>query len=208
MIEVFTDIEQNSQEWLQLRLGIPTASKFSAILAQGKDGSKDSKTRRKYLLDLLGERLTGEPAHTFSNDHTERGHAVEPEARDLYEFITEHELTRVGFVRNGDVGASPDSLIGNDGMLEGKSRLPRLQAELLLADRVPTTHMAQLQGQLWVAEREWVDFMSYCKKMPPFIKRVYRDESYIKQLETAVRIFNDELNTMQAVLSGKQLKVA
>lgn len=207
MIEIF-DCEQNTDEWLRVRLGIPTASRFATVMAKGRDGKSDSKTRRDYLLDLVGERITGEPAEAFSNRHTERGHEVEPEARALYEFLTENELRQVGFIRNGDKGASPDSLIGNDGMFEGKSRLPRLQAELLLADRVPPEHMPQLQGQLWVAEREWVDFMSYCKKMRPFIKRVHRDEEMIKRIAEAVRIFNNELNTMHAVLTGAELRAA
>lgn len=207
MLEIF-HCEQNTEEWLRVRLGIPTASRFSTVMAKGRDGRSDSKTRRDYLLDLVGERITGDPAETFSNRHTERGHEVEPEARAMYEFMTDNELKQVGFIRNGDKGASPDSLIGNDGMFEGKSRLPRLQAELLLADRVPSEHMPQLQGQLWVAERDWVDFMSYCKKMRPFIKRVYRDEELIKRIAEAVRIFNDELNTMQALLVGGELRAA
>jgi len=207
MIEIF-DCAQNTDEWLRVRLGIPTASRFATVMAKGKDGKSDSKTRRDYLLDLVGERITGEPAEHFSNRHTERGHEVEPEARALYEFLTENELRQVGFIRNGDKGASPDSLIGIDGMFEGKSRLPRLQADLLLADRVPPEHMPQLQGQLWVAEREWVDFMSYCKKMQPFIKRIYRDEEMIKRIAEAVRIFNNELNTMHAVLTGAELRAA
>lgn len=207
MLEIF-HCEQNTDEWLRVRLGIPTASRFATVMAKGRDGKSDSKTRRDYLLDLVGERITGDPAETFSNRHTERGHEVEPEARAMYEFITDNELKQVGFIRNGDKGASPDSLISNDGMFEGKSRLPRLQAELLLADRVPPEHMPQLQGQLWVAERDWVDFMSYCKKMRPFIKRVYRDEELIKRIAEAVRIFNDELNTMQALLTGSELRAA
>lgn len=207
MIEIF-NCEQNTDEWLRLRLGIPTASRFATVMAKGRDGKSDSKTRREYLLELVGERITGEIADNFSNRHTERGHMVEPEARALYEFMTENELTRVGFIRNGNKGASPDSLIGNDGMFEGKSRLPRLQAELLLADRVPPEHMPQLQGQLWVADREWVDFMSYCKKMKPFIKRVYRDEEQIKRIAEAVRIFNNELDTMYAILTGAELRAA
>jgi len=207
VLEIF-HCEQNTDEWLRVRLGIPTASRFATVMAKGRDGKSDSKTRRDYLLDLVGERITGDPAETFSNRHTERGHEVEPEARAMYEFITDNELKQVGFIRNGDKGASPDSLISNDGMFEGKSRLPRLQAELLLADRVPPEHMPQLQGQLWVAERDWVDFMSYCKKMRPFIKRVYRDEELIKRIAEAVRIFNDELNTMQALLTGSELRAA
>ena len=89
MVEIF-DCEQNTDEWLRVRLGIPTASKFATVMAKGKDGKSDSKTRRDYLLDLVGERITGEPADAFSNRHTERGHEVEPDARALYEIGRAH----------------------------------------------------------------------------------------------------------------------
>lgn len=187
MIEVFT-CEQNSEEWLCARLGLPTASKFSAILAKG-----EGKTRKRYLLDLAGERLTGEHAESFANAHMERGKTMEDEARALYAFMTDAECDRVGFLKNGDKGCSPDSLIGDKGMLEIKTKLPALQLECLLADKVPSEHAAQLQGALWVAEREWIDFASYWPKLPLFVKRVYRDEDYIKNLAAEVARFNSEL---------------
>jgi len=187
MIQVF-NCEQGTREWLDCRLGIPTASRFKDVLAKG-----EGKTRRRYMLDLMGERITGEPTESFSNAHMERGKAMEDEARDLYTFMTDADPERVGFVRNGDKGCSPDSLIGLNGGLEIKTKLPALQLECLLADKVPSEHVAQLQGFLWVAEREWVDFVSYWPRVPLFVKRVYRDEDYIKTLATEVARFNDEM---------------
>ena len=97
--------EQNSEEWVRARLGIPTASEFKSILAKG-----EGKMRRTYLHKLAGERLTGEPADSYSNAHMERGHAMEDEARRLYAFMADVEPQRVGFVRNGNVGCLHDAL--------------------------------------------------------------------------------------------------
>jgi hypothetical protein len=198
--------EQNSPEWIAARLGIPTASRFVDVLAQGK-GSNPSKTRRTYMMKLLGERLTGEQMYSYENDHMERGRAMEDEARQLYVFARETEVQKVGFIRSEwgtgacyAAGCSPDSLIGDKGLLEIKTKLPHLQLEALLDKQLPSEHRAQVQGQLWVAEREWCDFVSYWPKLPPLIIRVERDDAYIAQLARGVEIFCNELNTIaQAV---------
>lgn len=192
--------EQNSPEWHAARLGIPTASRFDEVLAEGK-GSAPSKTRRTYMLKLMGEKLTGEQMYDYQNSHMERGHTMEDDARRLYVFAKDVEVQRVGFVRNEFTanlvaGCSPDSLIEDDGMLEIKTKLAHLQLEVLLSDELPPAHKAQVQGQLWVAEREWVDFCSYWPKLPPFIKRVYRDDVYIKHLAKGVEIFCNEMHTL------------
>jgi hypothetical protein len=187
MLQVF-DFEQGSPEWIACRLGIPTASKFATVMAKG-----EGKTRREYMLRLLGERLTGEPSETYSNGHMERGKEMEAEARDMYCFVKDVEVQRVGFIRNGDKGCSPDSLVGTDGGVEIKTKLPHLQLDVLLRDRLPPEHVAQCQGFLWVAEREWVDFVSYWPKLPLFVTRVYRDEQYIRTLADEVDRFNGEM---------------
>lgn len=187
MIEIF-NCEQGTAEWKACRLGIPTASRFKDVLAKG-----EGKTRRRYLLDLMGERLTGECAETFSNAHMERGQVMEDEARALYAFMTDLECDRVGFIRSGDKGCSPDSLIDKDGMVEIKTKLPALQLECIFADKLPSEHVAQVQGALWVAEREWIDFVSYWPRLPLFVKRVYRDEDYIKNLAAEIARFNSEM---------------
>jgi YqaJ-like viral recombinase domain len=191
MVEIF-ECEQGSPEWFECRRGIPTASEFDTVMATGRGGG-ESKTRRTYLYKLAGEILTGEQMYNYSNDHMERGKEMESEARDMYIFLTDLETQRVGFIRNGQKGCSPDSLIGADGMLEIKTKLAHLQCEVLACDEFPSEHKAQCQGQLWVAEREWVDFVSYWPKLPLFAKRVFRDEPYIKRLATEVDRFNNEL---------------
>lgn len=191
MIEVF-DCAQGSEEWFAHRMGIPTASEFSTVMAKGRGGG-ESKTRKTYLYKLAGEVLTGKPMEHFSNQHTERGHEMEPEARELYAFMRDVDPQIVGFVRNGNKGCSPDSLIASDGMVEIKTKLAHLQIDCLLCGEVPPEHKAQCQGALWVAEREWIDFVSYWPDLPLHVHREYRDEEYIAKLAAAVDEFNDEL---------------
>jgi YqaJ-like viral recombinase domain len=184
--------EQGTEEWFRARAGMPTASEFSTVLAKGKAGA-ESKTRRTYMLKLAGELLTGEPMEHFSNAHMERGKVMEAEARDTYAMIADVDPEQVGFIVNGPKGCSPDCLIGANGMAEIKTKLPHLQIDVLLAGELPSEHKAQCQGALWVAEREWIDFISYWPRLPLFLKRVHRDEEYIATLASAVDQFNDEL---------------
>lgn len=192
MIQIHT-CEQGSADWHRVRSGIPTASEFHTVLAKGKDGKSPSLTRKTYLYKLAGEIITGEPAESYSNAHMERGKEMEAAAREHYAFITEADPELVGFITNGPKGCSPDALIGDDGMLEIKTKLPHLQIECLFRGDLPPEHRAQCQGALWVAEREWIDFCSYWPKMPPFIVRVTRDDAYIAELASAVDAFNAEL---------------
>jgi hypothetical protein len=187
------DCAQNSPEWYAARCGIVTASNLKTVLANGRGGA-ESKTRRSYLNRLAAEVITGEPLETFSNRHTERGHALEPEARDYYAFLHSTETKTVGFVRNGPKGCSPDSFVGDAGLLEIKTQRGDLMIETLLADQFPSEHKAQVQGQLWICEREWCDLLVYWPGLPPFIKRAYRDPGYIIQLSDAVDQFNEELS--------------
>lgn len=197
------DMPQGTPEWFAVRRGLPTASQFATIMTKGRSGG-ESKTRQTYLYKLAGERITGDPMDSFSNHHMERGHEMEPEARQYYAFMRDAEPQLIGFITNGPKGCSPDSLIGTDGMLEIKTKLPHLLFGVLEADEFPAEHRAQCQGQLWVAEREWVDLVCYWPKMPPFIKRAYRDEAFIAQLSTAVDQFNDELEALVAKWAPQQ----
>jgi hypothetical protein len=192
LIEIF-DCEQNSEAWLRARLGLPTASMFATIMAKGKGGG-ESLTRKTYLYKLAGEIITGEPTENYTNGYMERGHALEGEARDMYSFMVDVEPQRVGFIKNGDKGCSPDSLIGSDGALEIKTKAPHLLIETLFReDGIPPEHVAQVQGVMWVAERDWLDFVAYFPRMPLFKRRVRRDNGYIANLAGEVARFNDEL---------------
>ena len=188
----FVDCEQNSIEWHRARMGIPTASQFEAIIGVKKD-ARDKVTRRKYMLKLAGEIITGEPSENYSNANMERGHAMEGEARDLYAFLHNADPQRVGFARSGQKGCSPDSMVGGSGILEIKTKFPHLLIDCLLKDEFPPEHKAQCQGALWVCEREWIDIAVYWPNLPLFVKRAHRDEAFIAGLARAVDDFNAEL---------------
>ena len=193
MIKII-DVDQGTPEWKAARAGMPTASMFKDALAKG-----EGKTRRTYMLKLIGERLTGELAEGYNNSHMERGNEMEPEARDAYAWHADVEPVQVGFVVNdglidlGPIGCSPDSMIGEAGLLEIKTKLPHIQCEVLLKGEVPTEHLKQIHGAIWICEREWLDFVSYWPSLPTFIKRVYRDEKVITELKTGITDFYAEL---------------
>ena len=185
------ECEQGSPEWFQARLGTPTASMFSAVLAKG-----EGKTRRSYMNKLAAEIITGEPTESFSSQVLDRGKDMEDEARSVYAFMNNADMIQVGFVRNGHSGWSPDSLIGNNGALEIKTQRADLLIETILKDEFPTEHKAQCQGGLWIGEREWIDLCVYWPRMPTFIKRAYRDEAYIRALESEVDRFLIDLDDL------------
>ena len=194
MIEI-VDCVQNSPEWYEARRGIPSASEFSTIMASGKGGG-ESITRKKYLYRLAGEIVTGEIAETYNNAAMDRGHAMEDDARRAYAFMHDAEPVQVGFVRNGRVGGSPDSFIGDMGILELKTKQPSVLIETLFRDNFPPEHRAQCQGLLWVCERDFIDLAAFWPKMPLYVCRAVRDEEYIKTIAGAVARFTDELDAL------------
>lgn len=198
LLTVF-DVEQGSQEWWQIRAGIPTASNFATIMASGRDGGA-SITRTKLLHRLAGEVITGEPApEGFKSAAMERGNTLEAEARDSFSRRKGVELQRVGFIRNfsglKQCGCSPDSLIGFDGGLEVKTAqadvlIPMLQRPAAM----PSEHRAQVHGSMWICERDFWDVTVFChRSMPAMDVRVYRDEAFIQQISNEVERFNFDL---------------
>lgn len=202
-IEVF-NFDQNTPEWHRARMGIPTASAFDAIMTPGKTKT-EQKTRRTYLLKLAGEIITGNPMEQVVTRDMERGHALEPEARDLYRLQAEADLDRVGFIRRDGVGCSPDSLIGEDGGLEIKTKAPHLLIDATLKDEFPEEHKAQVQGALWITGRKWWDIAVYWPGLPLFVKRATRDEAYIANLASEVQRFRTDLNEVVSQMQAKVL---
>lgn len=189
-MQIIRDIEQGSQEWLNLRLGIVTCSELDCLLVNGKGEAGFGAGALTYMDTLIGERITGEVADPFQgNRHTERGHELEGKARELYVARTGAELDQVAIILNHGAGYSPDALVGPDGLHEIKTKLPKFQVGVILAGEVPKEHIAQCQGGLWISEREWIDFISYWPGMPLFIKRMYRDEAMIRQIAERVKTF-------------------
>lgn len=194
--------EQGSLDWHQARLGVFTASTFGVLFKKGRGPGGVSQERGTLMRRLAGERITGQLPEVVNSIYTERGHAIEPEARDFYTMLTDTEPTQIGFLRRGGVGCSPDSLVGEDGLLELKSRDPAHQIEVLLTGELPEEHRAQCQGQLWVSARRWCDYLSYCPGLPPFLVRVERDETYIATLAIAAAEFLAELDAMVETIRG------
>lgn len=195
-MQIITDIEQGSADWLALRLGIPTASEFECLLVNGKGEAGFGSGALSYMDQLIGERITGEAAELpFSTRATERGHELEAAARLLYCERECIEPSQVGIILNHGAGYSPDGLASHDGLIEIKTKLPKFQVGVILSGEVPKEHIAQCQGGLWMAERDWLDFISYWPGMPLFVKRVYRDESYISKLAERVKAFNELLES-------------
>ena len=189
-IEYFWDIEQNSDQWLELRTGLVTCSEAKSILAKGQ-----GKIRQTYMYKLAGERITGIPADIFTNKHMEHGHEVEPIARNLYQEQTGNQVDLCGFIKNGSIGYSPDGLIEN-GTIEIKRKAPHLLINVLLNDKIPSEHVAQIQCGLIVSERKHCDFIAFYPGMPLFIRRIYRDEKYINNLKLELEKFETELQTL------------
>lgn len=194
----FFDVEQGSISWHELRRGIPTASMFKVLMAD----SEEKKGRTTYMLKLAGERITGQPAISFVNEYMEQGKVMEPEIRRQYAFLRDCEPIQIGFIRNGKCGASPDSLIGDVGMMEAKKAEPHILIPMLLKQKAepryfPPEHRAQCQGNLMVSECEWIDLIVWSHpKLRPLIVRAHRDEPYIAQLRDAVDVFDLELRRL------------
>lgn len=196
------DAEQGSDEWFEARLGLVTASHFSVVMATGRDGG-DSLTRNQYLHRLAGEILTGLRAEeTFRSRAMERGKEMEPEAIADYEERRGVKVRRVGLGINFDglkrCGASPDGLVGFDGGIETKTMRPDLMIPLITRGALvmPAEHRAQVQGNMFVWEREWWDFKIFYPGMPDFTVRVERDDRYIAEMSNQIEIFNYDLKRL------------
>jgi putative phage-type endonuclease len=205
-------MQQGSAEWLQSRLGKVTASRVSDVVAKTKSGY--SASRANYLAQLVCERLTGQPQDSFQSAAMEWGTEHEPEARMAYEFLRDATVTQAGFIEHPKMaaGASPDGLVGEDGMVEIKCPNTATHIQTLLTEKVPAKYVKQMQWQMYIAEREWCDFASYDPRVPEamrlWVKRVHRDHPMIEELVTEVSKFLDEVSDTVESLSNKYLETA
>ena len=189
-MKIVTDIEQGTPEWLALRLGIATASELDCLLVSGRHPTGFGVAAFTYMDQLIGERITEEAAELpFQTKATIRGHEQEGVALSLYESREEVKVQKVGIILNRGIGYSPDGLVGTDGLIEIKTKLPKFQVGVILSGEVPKEHVAQCQGGLWASDREWIDFISYWPGMPLFVKRAHRDEAMIRKIAERVKSF-------------------
>ena len=181
------ECEQGSVEWLNARLGVPSASMFAKIVTTKGAWSTQADG---YINQLIAEDLTGEPTPFYQNEHMARGTELEPEARSAYEFLNDVVVEQVGFCLHDTMraGCSPDGLVGDEGEggLEIKCPSGAVHVSYLRDGKLPSKYYQQVMGCLWITGRKWWDFMSYHPDMKPLIVRVERDEEYITALEAHV----------------------
>jgi putative phage-type endonuclease len=195
------EIIQGSAEWHQIRLGKVTASRVADVMARTKSGYGAS--RANYAAQIIAERLTGAPIEsTLTTRAIQHGIDTEPEARNAYQFYHGVTVDQVAFVEHptiADVGCSPDGLVGDDGLVEIKCPNTATHLETLLGQTVPGKYETQIQFQMACTGRQWCDFISYDPRMPEqmrmFVRRVYRDDQRIAELETEVVAFLKEIKS-------------
>jgi predicted phage-related endonuclease len=201
---VTEEILQGSPDWLTLRVGRVTSSRISDLLAGGK-----GLTRAAYRNQIVAERLTGIPCDDgYENDHMRRGTEQEPFSRAAYEVKTGVMVDMVPFVAHPRLmaGASPDGLVGDDGGIEMKNSATHTHIGYLEDDRVPPKYIAQMQWAMACTGRVWWDFVSYRADLPVnvrlFVKRLKRDDDWIKKTEAEVEKFLAEVDEMVERLIG------
>jgi putative phage-type endonuclease len=192
-------IEQRSNEWFAVRLGKVTASRVADLMAKTKSGYSTS--RDNYMAQLVVERITGEKAESFTNSAMQWGTDQEPFARAAYEAATGVLVDELGFAIHPTIdgaGASPDGLVGDDGLVEIKCPNTGTMIETLLSGAIPAKYVTQMQFQMACTGRAWCDFASFDPRMPAkaqlFVKRLYRDDDYIAEMEAEIVKFLAELD--------------
>ena len=205
-------MEQKSPEWFAARLGRVTASRVADVVAKTKTG--DSASRGNYMAQLVIERLTNKQEESYSNEYMDWGNLQEPFARAAYEAATNVLVDEVGMITHPRIemsGASPDGLVGDDGLVEIKCPKTATHIETLLSKTVPGKYNTQMQWQMACTDRSWCDFVSFDPRMPEglqmFLKRVPRDDALIKTLEDEVTKFLKEVDSKLEQLTN-QLKEA
>ena len=192
-------IEQGSDEWKRIRAGKVTASRVSDVVAKTKSGP--SASRATYMGELLAERLTGQTAERFKSPAMQWGNDTEADARAAYSFYTGQDVAEIGFVDHPTVamsGASPDGLVGDNGLVEIKCPNVSTHVETLLVGSIPNKYRTQMMWQLACTGRRWCDFVSYDPRLPEhmrlFVRRVERCDKTIADLGAEIVKFLLELN--------------
>lgn len=198
-------VPQYSEQWDRLRIGIPTSSGFEKIITPS---GRESAQWKKYAHGLIAERCLGRRIESYMSPWMENGKETEADAMTQYELMRDLETVEVGFVTSDDgkIGCSPDRLVGDDGLLELKCPKPNTQIDYILGDELVKDYYPQLQGQLWITERKWVDIMAYHPEIPPVIIRMQRDEVYIdcmRVLAGKVSAYIEEKMAYIATLNGE-----
>lgn len=199
---IFHDVQQNTEEWNLLRSGRITSSKLGCVMANY--GKAFGDPAKKYAVQIAVERLTGKPSeYGYSNDHMERGHQQEPIARMLYEQEMFCTVTNGGFFEVGDIGCSPDGLVGNDGLVEIKSVIPSVHFANIKRQSFDSAYRWQLVGNMKFTNRIWIDFVSYCATFPED-KRLYIYRLNASDYKEEFRMIDSRLKFFKKLISSVQ----
>jgi len=194
----FHNVQQNSEEWYALRMGKFTASTFGDLFMKPTTAGY-----QKAIYQPVFERLTGEKPESFQSGYMERGHEMEPFAVEHYEIETFTSTSNGGFWTLGEwIGASPDRLVGDDGILEIKSPAFNTMINYLLKNELPSIYHWQVHGQMFVTDRNWCDFMAYHPKLKPVIIRVERDKKIEDELKAKLVDCTRRAETILKKLGG------
>lgn len=206
------NIEQRSPEWFAARRGKVTASRVYDIVKTIRNGDYAA-SRKNYAAELVMQRLTGQDPEPITNEYIEWGMANEPLARQAYEQRAGTPVIEVGFIDHPALafsGASPDGLVGDDGLIEIKCPTPATHQDTLLNETVKEQYKLQMLWQMACTGRKWCDFVSFDPRMPEnmqlFIKRFERDDAEIKNIELEVELFLDEVAKTVSNLQAKYVK--
>lgn len=207
------NLTQGSEEWFSARRGKVTASRVSDVIARTKNGWGAG--RKNYMAELVAERLTGTTADGFISPAMRWGTETEPQARAAYEFFRDAAVTEVGFVDHPTIlmaGASPDGLVGDDGLIEIKCPNTATHIETLSGSGIPDKYIVQMQWQMACTERGWCDFASFDPRMPAdmqlHVERIERDGERVAELEQQVSEFLAELDATVSDLRSRFTKEA
>lgn len=202
-------MQQQSEEWFAARIGRVTASRVKDVMAKGR-GKEPSATRRNYMMELLCERLTGNRAEGFTSAAMQRGTELEPFARMAYELDRGLMVVETGLVLHPSIdgfGASPDGLSGGDGLLEIKCPNTATHIATLQSGRHDPQYEWQMLAQMACTNREWVDFVSFDDRLPELLQyacfRFERDEGRIRDMESEVRAFLEELAELECDMRAR-----
>jgi hypothetical protein len=196
----YKDLEQGTDEWLKARLGLVTASVIGKLITAKTLKPANNDEARGLTAQLVAERVLGWSDPSFFNQDMQRGHDIEPIARDWYSQREGVEVAELGFMVRDDwgfsIGYSPDGLVGEDGLIEVKA--PRAKTHMLthLSGEMPAYHMPQVQTGLLVSGRKFCDFISFYAGMPPFVKRIHRDPQWHDAIIAAVEQFERNADLM------------
>lgn len=191
---MFHNVEQNTEEWFQLRAGKLTGSSIGVVMANY--GKAFGNPAKQLAVNIAVEQIKGEPlVSDYTNEHMERGHAEEPIARDLYEQTFFTTITNGGFFDNGFTGCSPDGLIDTEGLVEIKSAIPHIHYSRIKRQGLDPAYRWQCVNNLRETKREWLDFISYCSTFPDewqlYICRLHAEQCAedFKKLESRIGEF-------------------